>query len=80
MVRKLLLVGVMVAFLSAATQAFAADVFVTKNGAKYHKEVCLLLKNKGELTKLEKNEALKQGYEPCKRCFKEDVVVEEKDQ
>jgi hypothetical protein len=80
MFRKMMMVGLVAAFLSMTTCVFAADVFVTQKGAKYHKENCQLLKNKGEVVKMEKSEAVKEGYEPCKRCFKEDVVVEKENQ
>ncbi len=77
MIRKLMMIGMLMVFLSATTHAFAEDVFVTPRGAKYHKEICRLVKDKDNITKLEKKEAIEEGYEPCKRCFKEDVVVEE---
>jgi hypothetical protein len=80
MIRNLMMIGLVAAFLSATTCVFAADVFITSKGAKYHKETCQLLKNKGDVVKMEKNEAVKEGYEPCKRCFKEDVVVEKDNQ
>ena len=75
MIRKLMMVGMLVMLLSATTYAFAEDVFVTQRGSKYHKEDCRAIKGK-EVTKLEKKEAVEEGYGPCKRCFKEDVVVE----
>lgn len=77
MIRKLMMTGMIITFLSVTTCVFAADVFVTPRGAKYHKEICRLVKDKDNITKLEKKEALEEGYEPCKRCFKEDVVVEQ---
>ncbi len=76
MIRKLMMIGMLMVFLSATTHAFAEDVFVTQRGAKYHKAICRLVKNKDNITKFEKKEAIEKGYEPCKRCFKEDVVVE----
>ncbi len=77
MIRKLMMVGMLVMFLSATTYAFAEDVFITQRGSKYHKEECRLIKNKENVTKLDKKEAIEEGYGPCKRCFKEDVVVDE---
>ena len=77
MIRKLIMVGMLAMFLSTTTSAFAEDVFVTQRGKKYHKQECRLIKNKENVVKLEKKEALEKGYEPCKRCFKEDVVVDE---
>jgi hypothetical protein len=75
-IRRLMMLGVLVSFLAATTCAFAEDVFVTKNGTRYHKEVCRLLKNKESALKLEKSKALGDGYGPCRKCFKEDVAVE----
>ena len=41
-------------------------VYITKTGSKYHKESCDSLSNsKIETTK---QEAISQGYEPCKKC------------
>lgn len=77
MIRKLIMIGMLATFLSATTSVFAEDVFITQRGAKYHKEICRLVKNKDNITKLDKKEAVEDDYGPCKRCFKEDVVVEE---
>ena len=76
MIRKLMMLGMLVVFLSATTCVFAEDVFVTQNGTKYHKEICRLVKNKENVTKLDKKEAIIEDYGPCKRCFKEDAVAE----
>ena len=73
--RKLMVVGMLVMFLSATTYALAEDVFITQKGAKYHKEECRLIKNRDGVTKLEKNEAAEQGYGPCGRCFKQDAAA-----
>ena len=75
-IRRLLMLGVLTAFLASTTCAFAEDVFVTPNGKKYHKEMCSLMKNKESAVSLEKGKALDDGYGPCKKCFKEDVAVE----
>ena len=77
MIRKLMMAGMLIMFLSATTYAFAEDVFITQRGSKYHKEECQLIKNKDNLTKLDKKEAIEEGYGPCKRCFKEDIIVDE---
>ena len=77
MVRKLMVFAMLVAFLATSSIAFAADVHVTKRGKKYHKLECLTIKNK-ETTALSKEDAIESGYTPCRRCFKEDVIVEEK--
>ncbi|MBU0468250.1 MAG: hypothetical protein KKD07_02810 [Candidatus Omnitrophica bacterium] len=77
MVRKLIVLTLLVALTATSSIAFAADVYVTKNGKKYHDKECLLIKNK-EATAKSKEDAIETGYTPCRRCFKEDVIVEEK--
>ena len=78
MIRKLLLTGLIMTFLSATTCVFAGDVFITQRGSKYHKEICRLIKNRDNITKIDEKEAIEEDYGPCKRCFKEDVVVDDK--
>lgn len=74
MIRKLMMLGLLMTFLSAATCAFADEVFITPNGTKYHKETCRLIKNKGSLTKVGKEQVVEKGYGPCKKCFAEDLA------
>lgn len=76
--KKLMVLTMVVALLSVGTYAFAEDVVVTANGAKYHKATCNLIKNK-DVTTMDKEEAIEQGYTPCKRCFKEDVIVDDQE-
>lgn len=78
MARKLIVVAMFVAFLATSSIAFAEDVHITKRGKKYHKQECLLIKNK-ETTALSKDKAIESGYAPCSRCFREDIIVENKD-
>lgn len=73
MVRKMLVLTILTAFLAITTAAIAEDVFTTPNGTKYHKETCRLVKNKENIQTLDKDDALEEGYEPCKRCFKADL-------
>ena len=80
MIRKIVMFGMLITFLSTATFAMADEVFVTKNGSKYHKASCRLLKKKESAKKLDKDDAIEKGYTPCKRCFKEDVIVDESDE
>ena len=54
--------------LMGSTFAFAEDVYVTKNGKKYHKVDCLLIKNKGAKT-MAMEEVQQKGLKPCNRCF-----------
>ena len=74
MIQRLMMLGVLMTFLSAATFASADEVFITPNGTKYHKETCRLIKNKGTLSKVDKEQVVKEGYGPCKKCFAEDVA------
>ena len=78
MIRKLILMGLIMTFLSATTCVFAGDVFITQRGSKYHKEICRLIKNRDNIKKIDEKEAIEEDYGPCKRCFKEDVVVDDK--
>ncbi len=80
MIRKLMMIGMLITFLSATTYVFAEDVFITQRGSKYHKEICRLIKEKDNLTKLDKKLAVGEDYGPCKRCFKEDVITEKDNQ
>ena len=75
MIRTLMLTGLLITFLSATTCVFAEDVFITQKGSKYHKEICRLIKNRDNVTKIDKKEVIEEDYGPCKRCFKEDGVV-----
>lgn len=51
-----------------STFAFAEDVYVTKNGKKYHKANCLLIAKKGAKP-IALDEASKKGLKPCRKCF-----------
>ncbi len=74
MIRRLMMLGIVMTFLSATTYVFAEDVFITQKGSKYHKEICRLIKNRDNVASLDKEDALKEDYGPCRRCFKEDVI------
>ena len=78
---KMITLGLIVVFFAMTTAALAEDVYISGKGSKYHKEDCRLLKNKDQVQTLDKTDAIAQGYTPCKRCFKEDLVqTEKKDQ
>lgn len=77
MVKRMLMLGLLTVFLSMTTSAFAQDVFVSPKGTKYHKETCRLIKNKENMTKMTKKEAVAEGYTPCRRCFKEDLAADD---
>jgi len=70
--RKIIAMGLLVVMLSAATNVFAEDVYVTKKGQKYHKEICRLIKNK-KPEQVSKKDALEKKLEPCGLCYKEDL-------
>ncbi|MCK5581376.1 MAG: hypothetical protein KAJ18_08900 [Candidatus Omnitrophica bacterium] len=70
MLKKAMSVVLMLSFLAVTSAAFAADVFVTQKGARYHQEICKLIANR-ETTQLEEKKAIEEGYSPCKRCLKE---------
>ncbi|MGE3982086.1 MAG: hypothetical protein AB7F70_11730 [Candidatus Omnitrophota bacterium] len=66
-----LLVGMMV-----LTQAvFAEDVYITKNGKKYHKKDSRFIKGK-EVEKLTVEEAEARGYEPSSDFLKDEIKSE----
>ncbi len=46
-------------------------VYIKENGKKFHKRKCKLVTEK---TGIKLSEAEKQGYEPCKACFKDKIV------
>lgn len=72
MLRKIILTGLMVAVLSAASVALAEDVYITANGKKYHKEVCRFTKNR-EVTKVDDKDAIAKGLEKCNKCFSDQL-------
>ncbi len=66
--KKVLTVMVLGVMLMSSTFAFAEDVYATKNGKRYHKADCLLVKDKGaKAVSLEESE--KKGLKPCRRCY-----------
>jgi hypothetical protein len=67
----MIITGLCFLFLAANTLAFAEDVNVTANGTKFHKADCRFIKDK-KSESIDKQEAIKQGYEPCQKCIKED--------
>ena len=58
------------AVLLATNAAFADQVFVTKNGKRYHQQTCPLIKNKGAQA-IDLKAAVEQGLQPCSKCFKD---------
>ena len=77
MIRNLALLAVMAAIFMTTTYASAEGVYVTKNGKRYHKEICRLIKNKKPVA-IEKEQALKKVLTPCGLCFKDELSLEKK--
>lgn len=75
--KKLMAIVMTGVFLMMATQLYAQDVFITKNGGKYHQETCPLVKSK-QLSKISEEEAKDKKLEPCKKCFKNDKLSSNK--
>lgn len=46
--------------------------YTTQSGKRYHKRTCITVKNKTNLTKYTKEEAVKAGYTPCLICIHEE--------
>ena len=68
----------MIGLLTTATFALAADVYITANGKKYHKENCRFIKN-WETTKVEEKDAIAKGLAKCGKCFSEKEELSQKD-
>ena len=78
MSRKVLMVyGLLIMFAATTTMAFAEEVYVTGKGSKYHKISCRLIRNKDAAKALDKDEAIASGHEPCKVCFKENLLTDD---
>jgi hypothetical protein len=71
--KKVMVIGLCAMFLAITTLSFADEVHVTKNGKKYHKADCQLIKNK-ETATMSMEDAGQKGLEPCQRCFKDKVL------
>ncbi len=69
---------VLLSFLLTTTYVFAADVFATKQGKKYHKEICRFIKNR-ETTKLDEQEAVTKGLVKCGKCFADEQAALDKE-
>ena len=72
MAKKMMMAVLLVMFLRVTANSFAEDVYVTKNGKKYHKEDCRLIKNKKPIA-VDRTIALKNNLEPCGLCFKDEL-------
>ncbi len=46
--------------------------YVTSAGKKYHRKHCIIIKYKNNLTEIKLNNAINEGYKPCKICNPEE--------
>jgi|GEM_PF-5145479 len=54
---------------STADEAYTGEwVFLTPSGSKYHRPDCQHVEGKSNLRRLSHEEAIGQGFEPCKTC------------
>lgn len=63
------LLGLLMAVILFVQPVLALDVYVTKNGKKYHKKDSRFIKGK-EVEKLTREEAEARGYEPSSEMIK----------
>jgi len=77
MFRKIILVIFCCSFLLTGT--VLADVYITKQGAKYHSENCPLIANK-DTQKVTEEEARVKGLTPCAKCIAKGQVKNEKEE
>lgn len=64
-----LVIGIL--FLSVCAYSFAEEVYLTKNGKKYHSADCIFIKDR-TVQKISKEEAMKKGLKPCGKCLSDD--------
>lgn len=77
--KRLLAVVTCLLVLLASTFAFAADVYITKSGSKYHAQDCPLIANK-QTQAISQEEAETKGLTACLKCLaKNQLSSEEKD-
>lgn len=58
---------------NASTYAFPdSTYYVTSAGKKYHQKHCIIIKYKNNLTKIKLDDAINEGYKPCKICNPEE--------
>ena len=77
MKQKMIICGLVLLGQVMAQSLYAADVYVTKNGKKYHKADCEFIKDRATV-KIDDKEAIKKGLKPCGACFKPDQITENK--
>lgn len=65
---KKMIAVVLILAIFAPVVLFAEDVYVTKQGARYHSLDCSLIANKDK-EKITQEDAKAKGLEPCARCI-----------
>jgi len=66
--RRLAALIMCLAFLTITSSLFAEDVYITKQGKKYHESDCRFVTNR-DTQKISLDVAKTKGLEPCSRCF-----------
>ena len=68
--RKIMLGILAMVVLTVGNVGFAAEVYATKNGKKFHKADCEFIKDRNAV-KVDDSDASKKGLKPCGACFKQ---------
>ena len=72
--KKVIALALCAIFLSVSANAFADNVFKTKNGKKYHTADCPLIQSKNP-QEVSLKEATEKGLKPCSKCFKDGAAL-----
>ena len=72
--RKMMIGILALVVLSVSSLSFAAEVYATKNGKKYHKIDCEFIKDRNAV-KIDDSQAVKKGLKPCGACFKDQQAM-----
>jgi hypothetical protein len=72
MLKKIITGFLLFAVMATTTMAFAEDVYVTKRGKKYHKELCRVIQDR-DVQKIDDEDAAEKGLTACRRCFHEEA-------
>ena len=73
MLKRMMVWAIALMMMGTTSMAFARDVYVTKNGKKFHEKTCSFIKNR-EVTLIDDKDAIEKGYKPCGKCFKKEEV------
>ncbi len=77
MLRKTIMTVLFLSLFAMTTLGAAEEVYVTKNGTKYHKELCRFIKNKGA-EKIDLQDAITKGLKACHKCYPDSVASAQK--